>query len=367
MLDFTSSLYLGFEHPWRALAAWSQLTLGKPAALEELPEIPRLEREIALLTGCERAVAGPSTLHLFWDLFGILAERDVRILLDGGSYPIARWGAERAAAAGVQLRVFRQHDVGALRTAMGGMAAGRTVIVTDGFSPGSGEPAPLAEYAEAARSGGGLLVVDDTQAFGIFGAPQGASSPYGRGGGGSLQRLGLRNPEVVVISSLAKAFGVPIAVLGGSVELVKDFRRNSRTRMHCSPPAAAVVAAACQALEENRRTGEGLRATLARRVARFRRGLKRFGVLASSSPFPVQPLRMREGFDGRAIYGRLLDRGIQAVLHGESRNDLHCSLVITARHRESDIDQALDALVDSLAGVETGEERGRKFIWRIQG
>ena len=54
---------------------WDRLTLGKPAALESPPGAREVEGELAALTGCERAVLAPSTLHLFWDLFGILAKQ----------------------------------------------------------------------------------------------------------------------------------------------------------------------------------------------------------------------------------------------------------------------------------------------------
>jgi 8-amino-7-oxononanoate synthase len=237
------------------------------------------------------------------------------------------------------------------------------VVVTDGFSPSCGMPAPLEEYAACVGSRGGLLVVDDTQSLGIFGPPHGASSPYGRGGGGSLQKFGLQHPGVVVISSLAKAFGVPIAILGGSSGLIGEFRKHSRTRMHCSPPATPVVAAACHALEENRRVGEALRWRLTQRVLRFRRGLKPYGWLATDSLFPVQPLRMRET-NGRMVYQRLLDRGIEAVLHGNSGNDAHLSLVMTARHRLTEIDKALGALLESFPAATAGEMKGRELIWR---
>jgi 8-amino-7-oxononanoate synthase len=363
VLDFTSSLYLGFEHPSSELPAWNQLTLGKPAALEELPETPRLERELAFLVGCEQAAVGPSTLHLFWDLFGILANRDVRIFLDGASYPIARWAVEKAVAR-VAVKVFPQHDAKALRKALTGTGTAPPVIVTDGFCPSCGEPAPLEEYAECAVAGEGLLVVDDTQALGIFGPARGASSPYGKGGGGSLQKFGLRHPRIVVISSLAKAFGVPIAMLGGSGAVVDEFRKNSNTRMHCSPPSAAVIAAACHALEANRRMGEALRSRLTQRVSQFRRGLKPYGVLASGSLFPVQPLRMHPDVDVRAVYRHLLDRGIQAVLHRDSRSDAHCSFVLTARHRPVDIDKALEALVSAFPAGITSEKKGSELQWR---
>src|ERR1700742_4442103 len=96
MLDFTSALYLGFEHASGSLPGWTSLTLGKPAALEQGPGVLRVERELAALTGCEGAVLGASTLHLFCDLFAMLGGKNVAIWIDEAAYPIARWGADRA-------------------------------------------------------------------------------------------------------------------------------------------------------------------------------------------------------------------------------------------------------------------------------
>ena len=71
MLDFTSALYLGLRHPSRSLRAWPALTAGQPAALESPARRFGVARQLAALQGCERATLLPSTLHLFWDLFGL--------------------------------------------------------------------------------------------------------------------------------------------------------------------------------------------------------------------------------------------------------------------------------------------------------
>ena len=88
MLDFTSALYLGMRHPIGALLPWVQFTTGMPAALGDPPGAGVVAQGLAELVGCEDAVLGPSTLHLVWDLFGMLAGDDVTIYLDSGTYPI---------------------------------------------------------------------------------------------------------------------------------------------------------------------------------------------------------------------------------------------------------------------------------------
>ena len=80
--------------------------MGRPAALGSPPIMQRLASAIAELQGCERAVLLPSTLHLFFDLFEMFRREGARVYVDAGAYPIARWGAERAAGKGLVLHAF---------------------------------------------------------------------------------------------------------------------------------------------------------------------------------------------------------------------------------------------------------------------
>src|SRR4051812_40813588 len=114
MLDFTSALYLGMRHPSPSLRSWPGLTTGRPAALQPAPGSAVLAGRFAELVGCERAAPVASTLHLFWDLFGLLAQDGVRIYMDDGTYAIARWGIERAAGRGITVRRFPHHNAAAL-------------------------------------------------------------------------------------------------------------------------------------------------------------------------------------------------------------------------------------------------------------
>lgn len=343
MLDFTSSLYLGFEHASSTLPGWMRLTLGKPAALERLAGVQVIEDALAELTGCEQVVLGSSTLHLFCDLFEILAKQKVEIWIDEATYPIARWASDRASAVGAPVRMFAHHDAAALQKAVSNVGVARPVIVTDGYSPLRGTHAPIAVYARCAAARNGIVIVDDTQALGIFGHGAGPLSPYGKGGGGSLHHCNLRDGKVVVVSSLAKAFGVPVAMLGGNEEFVREFRKNSSTLVHCSPPSQAVIAAAHRALDMNSSFGDELRYRLLERVARFRQRLS--ALLAVNSLFPVQPLRVPLRTNVRAIHQELLASGVRTVLHRESKDGpARISFVLTTLHRLREIDCALQIL-----------------------
>jgi 8-amino-7-oxononanoate synthase len=349
VLDFTSALYLGLEHASRCLPGWDRLTSGKPAALESLPGAGRVEKRLAALIGCERALLATSTLHLFWDLFTFLAEANVNIFLDAGSYPIAGWGVERAACSGTLVKRFRQHDVEDLKKGLGGAVEKPPVIVTDGYCPACGRLAPIAEYLALATARSGFVVVDDSQALGIFGKPARWSS-YGTGGGGSMQHAGITSDRLIIGSSLAKGLGVPIAVLAGSTAIVDQFESRSATRVHCSPPSAADIAASARALAINGSHGEELRKTLAQRVTYFRHGLRRLGLIAIPGLFPVQPISLPSHIEARRLHEELSERGVEAVLHkGERSKKPRISFVVTVRHTPTEIEQTLTHLADAIA------------------
>ncbi len=347
MLDFTSALYLGLRHASRELRPWAQFTTGVPAAIASPPGARRVAQKLATLQGCERATLAPSTLHLFWDLLGMFAINQVVIYMDAGVYPIARWGVERAAGRGAPVREFTHHDAEALRWELRRTTPSRVrpVVVVDGFCPTCGGAAPIADYLEIVRLYGGSLVLDDTQALGVLGHSPAPDVPYGWGGGGVLQWSDVRGSEVVVISSLAKGFGVPIALLAGSHLTCQRFEAMSETRVHSSPPSIAAVHAAEHALAVNRDQGDSMRLRLTQLVRHFRKRLAEAGFSVTGGLFPVQTLAPIPQLDAATLHERLLRAGVRVVLQrAHDGHGARISFLITARHSPEEIDCALDAL-----------------------
>lgn len=358
MPDFSSALYLGLRHRSVELQPWVGFTTGRPAALHPPPGASAVARALALLQGCEAGSLAPSTLHVFWDLFAILAAPGSTIYVDAGAYPIARWGVERARCREVAVRVFPHHDVRALGRLL--RREGRApIVVADGFCPSCGRAAPVAGYLDAVRPAAGMLVLDDTQALGILGSRPGPAAPYGRRGGGTLRWAGMRAPEILVVSSLAKGFGAPVAALCGSEEQVRRFESESQTRVHCSPPSTGVIRAMEHALSVNRREGDERRLRLARLVRRFRKGLRCAGLATSGGLFPVQTIRGIRGPHAVRLYEQLAGRGVRPVLHRDRGGSPACvSFLITAAHSEAHIDVAVQAVAEAAA---TGQEA--QFPW----
>ncbi|UOD30362.1 pyridoxal phosphate-dependent aminotransferase family protein [Massilia violaceinigra] len=357
MLDFASALYLGMHHPSAELGGWNALTLGRPAASREPPGAAQLAQALALLCGCQAATLLPSTLHLFCDLFELLAREPLAILVDGASYPIARSGAERAAARGTPLTVFAHADVdGARRLATAARRQGRRpLILADGHAPGAPGPPPLAAYAALMREAGGWLVLDDTQVIGLC----------GEDGGGSLRRHGVAGPHVVAGSSLSKAFGAPLAVLCASAQLVHRFGQASQSRVHASPPSVAAIRAALAALRINRAQGDRLRRRLWRRVAQWRLGAVRHGIALHAGAFPVQTLAPRRGIDSVALHACLRRAGVDAVLQ-RAGAQAALSFIVTARHAPHEIERALALLAACLrAQAPSGRQTRREYEYGI--
>lgn len=342
MLDFTSALYLGLYHPMQSLRPWKQFTTGAPAALKNPPVALKVAKQLATLQGFQRTTLGPSTFHLFWDLFGVLAKKHIDIYVDKGAYPISKWGMERAHASSVKVRTFRHHDADELINLINRInpRGKRPVIVTDGFCPLCGKPAPLTDYIAILKRFGGYLVIDDTQALGVLGQDHALYKPYGLGGGGSLRWHNIQDPHLISISSLAKGFGVPLAVLSGSKEFVRSFKAESDTRVHSSPASIADIHAAEHALKINRIRGDALRKRLARNVARFRRHMHDAGIqcLGGFSPVQTMPIPAQTA---QLFYRLLQEQGVFTVLQQSCVNHKPCiSFVITARHKMSGIDDA---------------------------
>jgi 8-amino-7-oxononanoate synthase len=285
-------------------------------------------------------------------LFGLLAREQVRIYMDAGTYPVARWGIERAAQNAL-VRCFPHYEaaVACALIERDQRSGCRPVIVADGFCPSCGRGAPIAQFLQCVEPRGGKLVLDDTQALGVLGEGPAAAAPYGRGGGGSLKWRGVSSPHVIAGASLAKGLGVPTAVLCGSDPAIRRFEEQSDTRTHCSPPSFAALQAAERGLAMNRRYGDQRRLYLSQLVEEFRAKLQQIGLAARGGLFPVQTLDPVEGVPAETLYLHLLCRGIRSVLvrccHGLGAR---LAFLFTALHQPAEIDRIIEALDDAISG-----------------
>ncbi len=295
------------------------MTTGKPAALYE-PRLHRLVAQaVARKQGLERGLLAPSTLHVFWDIIATLG-RSTAILIDEAMYPVGRWGVMRAMLRGLPVTSFSANDADGLARLIHAYRGQNRVpwIVTDGWSVTLGQPAPLARYVDVLRPcRDGVLLVDDTQAFGVLGGQSSARLPYGTGGGGCLPYLGVQSRKILTITSLAKGLGVPVAVLAGSADQIERYRQRSEVRVHTSPVSNLHAWAAWQALETDRTMGDALRSRLYWNVQLFRQTLG--PITPAGGCFPVQKLQLPNAGTAFTLYNQLRRLGIQSLLLANDR------------------------------------------------
>src|SRR5262249_47826617 len=168
-----------------------------------------------------------------------------------------------------------------------------------------------------------------------------------------------RDSRLIIVSSLAKAFGVPVAMLGGAQDMIATFEHRSATRTHCSPPSAAVIASAGHALSVNKNCGDTLRLRLAQRVTHLRRRMRLLNLVERGGLFPMQVVSLPDGVNAGALHEALLKRGVQTVLHRkENGTGARISFVITARHTFNEIDRAMDRLADEVIHLQFKRSKG---------
>ena len=345
MVDFTNTRYLGMLHASQALPSWEQITTGVPAALKEPTEVSTVSDQLANLQRCQTTILGRSTLHILFDLFHMLASPKTVIYLDEACYPVVLWGVERAACLGTRVKFFTCQNTARLSELISRSQSLRPLIVCDGVDVYSGQPSPLPTYL-AMLPPNGCLVVDDTQSLGLLGEDPDIHNPYGKGGGGSARYHAISDDRLVLVCSLAKSFGAPLAALSGSKEITRKFLRKSGTRVHCSPPSLPDILAARNALVLNAWQGDVLRRRLAGLVRRFRSLLTQSGLRLVNTMLPIQTLIL-DKIPTALVYKRLTQCGIKTVLRQGPRGNPHCQItfVITTRHTCSEIDWAARKLI----------------------
>ena len=344
-ISFSSVGYLGMRHASDALPPWRALTTGVPSVVAEPPTALQLRLQLAALTGYPCVELAPSTLHAFRDLYALLASPRSIVLLDAGVYPLQAWMA-RATRPPLRVLRFRHHSADALAAAARQVRRRglRPVVGADAFCVDCGRTAPLESYQRVASEHGGWLIVDDTQVLGLFGKRRSAAVPWGYAGGGSLRYHGLVAERLVGVASLAKGLGVPIALVGGDHDLMRELRAADNTRVHSSPPSAAALAAAWHAVRLNRRNGDARRARLFRLIRLFRQSLNDLLPETCGPPFPVQQIILPTTLADRAA--RQLAREGLGVLRteGSEATTQRLNVVLSARHRRRHVARLAEAL-----------------------
>lgn len=342
-MDFTSSLYLAFKHPGTTLQNWEQLTTGIPAVLGEPALNKQVANQVAGLQGLECGLTAPSTLHLYYDLYHALSNEPVTVFIDENIYPVSQYGMEQLLVKKRPVYYFRHQDAAHLQQLIKQRCkrGRKPIVLSDGWCPVCGRAAPVERYAALLNSMNGRLFIDDTQAFGILGTK----------GGGILRWKQLTAAQtrcITTIVSLAKAWGLPMAVMSGTRNNIGQFEQASVVRAYSSPVSNAHIQAAVNALYLNQTMGNQLRARLWNNVKLFRRQMAQVELPVSNGCFPVQYVHHPGSGITTAMYHKLQQRGIKTVLSA-SHAGTHplLTLILRSDHTSEQIHRLVQELARS--------------------
>lgn len=241
LLSFGGCNYLGLANHPAVIASIGQATvrygLSSSASRETTGNAASheaLERELADFLGVERTLLVPDGYTANIAALQALAGVVTHAVIDARAHVSLR---DAARTAGLEIVNFAHRDPRALAEALRSVRPGRAAVLTDGVFTAYGACAPLPELL-AALGPHDRLVVDDCHGLGVLGA----------GGRGSVALAGIRDPRIVITSSLAKGLGCAGGMLAGTASAVGG--GSLATAYVCTTPIAPAMA-------------EGTRASLA--------------------------------------------------------------------------------------------------------
>lgn len=219
-------------------------------------------------------------------------------------------------------------------------AKGRVLVASDGTFSMDGDLAPLPALAQAARTAGATLIIDDAHGFGVLG-----------GGRGTVAHFRLDDADIpALVVTFGKALGVFGAAVAGSRALIETLVNRARPYIYTTalPPALAEALTAALAIlrdEDWRRT------RVSALVTRFRKACRGADLALGDSATPIQPVMIGDSERALAVSQALADRGFYVpairpptVPAGTAR--LRVSL--SAAHEEAQVDGLAAALAEAL-------------------
>jgi 8-amino-7-oxononanoate synthase len=356
VLDLASNDYLGLARDPRlataaaaAAGTWGTGATGSRLVTGTTDLHRELEVALASFVGCDRALVFSS---------GYLANLGAVCALTGPGSLVVSDAHNHASLVDAcrlsraRIVVVPHRDVDAVRSALATRPEQRALVLTDAVFSVDGETAPLAELAQACRTHGAALLVDDAHALGVLG-------PGGRGLSAGTGLAG--EPDVVITVTLSKSLGAqggavlgPAAVIAHLVDAARPFIFDTGL----APVSAAAALAGLTALREDPGLAERAQEVSGRLYERAVRA----GLDARPPEAAVIGIRIGTPDAAIAASAAALDRGVRvgcfrppSVADGISR------LRITARADldDQDLERAVPAFeAAAIAAAVTASRSG---------
>ena len=349
VVNLSSNNYLGLTtHPLlreRALETLRTLGVGTGSVrpIAGTMEIHmELERRLARFKKTEAAVVFQSGFTANAGTVSSVLGREDVIVSDELNHASIIDGARLSRAT---IEVFPHKDVAAARAILQRLPRQqRTLIITDGVFSMDGDLGALPDLCDLADEFGGIMMVDDAHASGVF----------GRNGRGTVDHFGLHGRVDIQVGTLSKAIGALGGYVAGSRSLIEFLFHRARPFLFSTshpPSVAATCIAALDLLEQQ----PELIDRLWENARFFKTGLQVLGFDTGVSESPITPVIVGDAALAMKLSDRLFAEGVFAqgigfptVAKGKAR----VRTIVTATHTREELQFALDAF--AKVGSELG-------------
>lgn len=343
-VDFTSNDYLGLSSdPSIRESLQTYLEdgdLGAPASRllrGNHSEHTDVEREFANFKGDEAALLFSSGFQANLGMLTGLIGRHDRVLSDELNHASLIDGLRLSRAKRI---VFPHLDLEALEARLARPhEQGRTFVLVESLFSMDGDVAPLDRIAQITSRYGGLLIVDEAHATGV----------YGETGAGLIDSFGVRDEVLATASTCGKAFGLAGAFITGSQLVIDHLVNHARSFIYSTAPMPLLSRAIRRAIEIVRSAPER-RARVAELSKRLRLRLRDLGVQTALVNSPIVSVLLGDQHRALSVSRLLWERGYDVralrpptVPEGTSR----LRISVHSNHTPEEIDGLADAVSES--------------------
>lgn len=348
LLAFGGCNYLGLAHHPEVhrgvadgLARYGVSTTASRETTGNTTLHEQLESDLARFLGQDAAILSAEGYTANFMACQALAPTHGVALIDQRAHRSIR---NAAVAAGMQVFDFEHLSADSAAWLARRYADLGVAILTDSVFAADGGLAPLPALLAALPPGRATLVVDDCHGFCVLG-------PHGRGG---VAHFGLRDPRIVVTTTLAKGLGCYGGCVAGPAPFIATVRERAwvyRSSTPVPPPIAQGCRSALRLLGSSPALVESLRAN----IGHMRRAFARAGLPLPPEGVPIFTFALDRDEHMERVEQGVLGAGILAPLidYPGGPCPRYFRVVVNASHTPAQIDRLGAALEAALAGVES--------------
>lgn len=346
LLAFGGCNYLGLAHEPRVHAAvargLTEFGLSTNASRETTGNTlahEALERDLAEFLGQEHAILSAEGYTANFMVCQALAKDHGVALIDQRAHRSIR---NAASASGMQVMDYEHLSAESAAWLARQFGDAGVALITDSVFAADGGLSPLPTLLKALPRLRATLVIDDCHGFCVL----------GRGGRGAADHFALRDPRVVITTTLAKGLGCYGGCVAGSRQFIDAVRERAWVYRSSTPVPPAIARGAQAALAVLREDTSRVTA-LRDNAARLRTTFVRLGLPPSPEGIPIFTFALDNDSAMEAVEKRVLEAGILAPLidYPGGPCPRYFRLVVNAAHTPGEIDRLGETLASALAGV----------------